>query len=96
MSKRFKFTAAPQRSPKWFALRKDGITATDVAEKTAQHLTSVIRTLSTSLQLVNSRYDAKCKEYDALLMAYNALVSVQETTSKWGERGATSWADEPM
>jgi hypothetical protein len=72
------------------------ITATDVAEKTAQHLTSVIRTLSTSLQLVNSRYDAKCKEYDALLMAYNALVSVQETTSKWGERGATSWADEPM
>ena len=31
MSKRFKFTAAPQRSPKWFALRKDGITATDVA-----------------------------------------------------------------
>jgi len=72
------------------------ITATDVAEKTAQHLTSVIRTLSTSLQLVNSRYDAKCKEHDALLMAYNALVSVQATTSQWGERGATSWADEPM
>jgi hypothetical protein len=72
------------------------ITATEVAEKTAQHLTSVIRTLSTSLQLVNSRYDAKCKEYDALFMAYNALVSVQATTSQWGERGATSWADEPM
>ena len=68
------------------------ITATEVAEKTVQHLTSVIRTLSTSLQLVNSRYDAKCKEHDALLMAYNALA----TTSQWGERGATSWADEPM
>ena len=31
MSKRFEFIKAEQRSPKWFALRKDGITATDVA-----------------------------------------------------------------
>ena len=67
------------------------ITATEMAERTAQQLTGVIATLSTSLQLVNSRYDAKCKEYDALFMAYNALA----TTSQWGER-ATSWADEPM
>ena len=72
------------------------ITATEVAERTAQQLTGVIATLSTSLNIINGRYDAKCKEYDALLMAYNALVSVQETTSKWGERGETSWADEPM
>jgi hypothetical protein len=68
------------------------ITATEVAERTAQQLTSVICTLSTSLNIINGRYDAKCKEYDALLMAYNALA----TTSQWGERGATSWADEPM
>jgi len=68
------------------------ITATEMAERTAQQLTSVVATLSTSLQLVNSLYDAKCKEYDALLQAYNALA----TTSQWGERGATSWADEPM
>ena len=29
MSKRFEFVSAPQRSAKWFKLRKDGITATD-------------------------------------------------------------------
>ena len=29
MSKRFEFVAAPQRSAKWFKLRKEGITATD-------------------------------------------------------------------
>jgi hypothetical protein len=72
------------------------ITATEMAERTAQQLTGVISTLSTSLNIINGRYDAKCKEYDALLQAYNALVSVQETTSQWGERGSTSWADEPM
>jgi hypothetical protein len=73
------------------------ITATEMAERTAQQLTSVIATLSTSLQLVNSRLDAKCKEYDALLQAYNALAAVvqQQQTSQWGERGS-SWADEPM
>ena len=72
------------------------ITATEMAERTAQQLTSVVATLSTSLQLVNSRYDAKCKEYDALLMAYNALAAMlqpQQQTSQWGERGG-SWADE--
>jgi putative phage-type endonuclease len=31
MSKRFEFIKAEQRSPAWFALRNDGITATDVA-----------------------------------------------------------------
>ena len=32
MSKRFEFVrGAPQRSPEWFALRKQGITATDVS-----------------------------------------------------------------
>jgi putative phage-type endonuclease len=31
MSKRFEFVKAEQRSPEWFALRKDGITATDAA-----------------------------------------------------------------
>jgi hypothetical protein len=72
------------------------ITATEMAERTAQQLTGIIATLSTSLQLVNSRYNAKCNEYDALLMAYNALVSVQNTASQWGQPGATSWADEPM
>jgi hypothetical protein len=79
------------------------ITATEIAERTAQQLTSVVATLSTSLQLVNSRYDAKCKEYDALLMAYNALAAMlqqqqqqqQTTTSQWGQPGG-SWADEPM
>ncbi len=72
------------------------ITATEIAERTAQQLTSVVATLSTSLQLVNSRYDAKCKEYDALLAAYNALAAMlqeQQQTSQWGERGS-SWADE--
>lgn len=76
------------------------LTATEIAERTAQQLTSVVTTLSTSLQLINSRYDAKCKEYDALLTAYNALVSMlqnqpqqQQETSQWGERGS-SWADE--
>jgi hypothetical protein len=75
------------------------ITATEIAERTAQQLTSVVATLSTSLQLVNSRYDAKCKEYDALLAAYNALAAMlqeqQQTTSQWGQPGG-SWADEPM
>lgn len=74
------------------------ISATERAERTAQQLTSVVATLSTSLQLVNSRYDAKCKEYDALLQAYNALAAMMQpqqetTTSQWGERGS-SWADE--
>jgi putative phage-type endonuclease len=31
VSKRFEFIKAPQRSPEWFALRKDAITATDIA-----------------------------------------------------------------
>lgn len=31
MSKRYEFIKAPQRSPQWFALRKDAITATDIA-----------------------------------------------------------------
>ena len=31
MSKQYEFVKAEQRSPKWFALRKDGITATDAA-----------------------------------------------------------------
>ena len=31
MSKRYEFIKAPQRSPEWFALRKDAITATDIA-----------------------------------------------------------------
>lgn len=31
MSKRFEFIKARQRSPQWFALRKDAITATDIA-----------------------------------------------------------------
>ena len=31
MSKRFEFVKAPQRSPEWFALRKQAITATDIA-----------------------------------------------------------------
>jgi hypothetical protein len=66
--------------------------ATEVAERTVQQLTSVVATLSTSLQLMNSRYDAKCQEYDALLQAYNALIGMQQT-SRWGEPGA-SWADE--
>ena len=79
-----------------------GLHATDMAEKTAQQLTGVIGTLSTSLQLINSRYDAKCKEYDALMQAYNALAAMLQqqqqqapATSQWGERAA-SWADEPM
>jgi putative phage-type endonuclease len=31
MSKRFEFVKAEQRSPEWFALREDGVTATDAA-----------------------------------------------------------------
>lgn len=69
------------------------IGATERAEKAVQQLTIVV----TSLQLVNSHLEAKCKEHDELLQAYNALVQQQQqtTTSQWGERGS-SWADEPM
>lgn len=70
--------------------------ATEVAERTAQQLTGVVATLSTSLQLMNSRYEEKCKEFDALTQAYNALAAMmqeQQQTSKWGEPGS-SWADE--
>jgi len=52
----------------------------------------IITTLTNSLQFINSRYDAKCQEYDALLAAYNALQQQQ----KWGTPAGTSWADEPM
>ena len=72
------------------------ITATEMAERTVQQLTGVVATLSTSLQLINSSYDAKCKEFDALTQAYNALAALmmqQQQASKWGERGS-SWADE--
>ena len=31
MSKRYEFVKAEQRSPEWFALRADGITATEAA-----------------------------------------------------------------
>jgi len=31
MSKQYEFVKAEQRSPEWFALRADGITATDVS-----------------------------------------------------------------
>lgn len=72
-------------------------TIPEVPETATSQLAGVISTLSTSLQLVNSRYQAKCQEYDALLMAYNALVSVMAPTaaapSQWGERGS-SWAEE--
>lgn len=73
------------------------ISATERAEKTAQQLSLVVSSLSTSLQLVNSQLEAKCKEYDALLQAYNAFVQqhndfVQQ--QQWGVRGETSWADE--
>ena len=52
----------------------------------------IITTLTTSLQFINSRYDAKCQEYDTLLAEYNALKQQQ----KWGAPAGTSWADEPM
>lgn len=52
----------------------------------------IITTLTNSLQFINSRYDAKCQEYDTLLAEYNALKQQQ----KWGAPAGTSWADEPM
>ena len=67
------------------------ISAAEMPVSTTHQLTSVVTTLSTSLQLMNTRYEAKCAEYDALLQAYNALVQQQQ----WGQRGS-SWADEPM
>ena len=68
------------------------IKATEMAEKTAQQLTGVIASLSTTLHHLTNRYDAKCQEFDALLKAYNDLVCQQQQQDRWGKPGS-DWAD---